>query len=131
MIEMGENWLSAVLPWAPTVNHYYQKSRKGAFFLSQRGRRFRDDVSALLRPCSPLSGPLSLRVDLFPPDRRKRDIDNNLKALLDSLEKGGAFEDDNQITHLSVFKHEAKKPGRISIHLSCIKIPVKQEGDLG
>ena len=117
-VEAKDGWKFYSLPWAPSVNHYYQKTKTGSFFISKRGRRFRDDVAGILRPCSPFPEniPLEIKVDLFPPDKRKRDIDNNLKALLDAIEKAGGFENDVQIVSLSIVKHKSiGKPGRIDV----------------
>jgi len=50
----------------------------------------------------PLAGSLAVDVEIHPPDRRRRDIDNVLKALLDALQHGGAYHDDNQIVGLSI-----------------------------
>ena len=36
----------------------------------------------------PLTGKLVVDVEVFPPDNRRRDIDNVQKALLDALEHG-------------------------------------------
>ena len=40
---------------------------------------------------------LAVKVEVYPPDRRRRDIDNVQKPILDALEKGQAYEDDSQI----------------------------------
>jgi crossover junction endodeoxyribonuclease RusA len=50
---------------------------------------------------SPMTGMLAVKVRAYPPDRRKRDIDNIQKPLLDALEKGRAFHNDCQIKHLT------------------------------
>lgn len=124
-------WSFFSLPWAPSVNHYYQRSKR-SLFLSQRGRRFRDDVAGILRPCSPIpeSNYIEMKVDLFPPDKRKRDIDNNLKALLDALENAGAYENDVQIISLSIVKHGSiGKPGRIDVWFRPVKKISFHEGD--
>jgi len=39
----------------------------------------------------PMAGMLAVKVRAYPPDRRKRDIDNIQKPLLDALEKGRPF----------------------------------------
>lgn len=39
-------------------------------------------------------------------DHRRRDLDNCLKILLDSLEKAGAYEDDSQFDKLSISRGE-------------------------
>lgn len=50
----------------------------------------------------PLQGPLSVRIDLYFPDGKKRDLDN-IKALIDSM-KGILWEDDSQIQELKITK---------------------------
>lgn len=85
--------------------------------ISSEGRRYRDAVSAVLQGCRTLQNKLSLLVDVFPPDKRRRDIDNILKALLDAMEKGGLYVDDNQIIDLHVRKWDSVPPGRVDITL--------------
>ena len=50
-----------------------------------------------------------MNIQLFPPDRRRRDIDNVLKPLLDALEHGKAYIDDSQIKKLGVEMFGATK----------------------
>ena len=47
-------------------------------------------------------GRLAIAVTLFPPDRRRYDLDNRLKAVLDSLTEARVWEDDRyvKIIHL-------------------------------
>jgi crossover junction endodeoxyribonuclease RusA len=42
---------------------------------------------------------------VFPPDKRKRDIDNLLKSLLDSLTHAKVWKDDNQISDLRIYRN--------------------------
>jgi crossover junction endodeoxyribonuclease RusA len=48
---------------------------------------------------------LNIKIDLYPPDKRKRDIDNMLKPLLDSLQNAGIIFDDAQFDKLCVERH--------------------------
>jgi crossover junction endodeoxyribonuclease RusA len=50
------------------------------------------------------AGPLRVEIEAFPPDKRKRDLDNVLKSLLDSLTHAGVWEDDSQIEDLRIYK---------------------------
>lgn len=50
----------------------------------------------------PIEGDLALTVHLYPPDNRRRDADNCLKCLLDSIAHAGAMRDDSQIKILHV-----------------------------
>lgn len=42
--------------------------------------------------------------------RRRRDLDNLFKCLLDALQFGGAYSDDNQITQITATKREPLPP---------------------
>jgi crossover junction endodeoxyribonuclease RusA len=62
-----------------------------------------------------MAGPLMVNVDIFPPDKRRRDIDNCLKSLLDALQHGGAYLDDNQIVVLHATKHPPSRDGHVIV----------------
>lgn len=62
-----------------------------------------------------LEGRLSMHVSMWPPDRRRRDIDNPLKALLDACEHAGCYEDDGQIDELHIVRQEIYRGGRCTI----------------
>ncbi len=60
----------------------------------------------------PLDGPLEIDIRVYPPDRRRRDVDNLQKALLDAFEHGGAYTDDSQIVRLTIEKGEPVEGGK-------------------
>jgi len=90
--------LELVLPLPPSVNHYYRRVGRRTL-ISREGRAFRRKVCSILsaEAIATVPGRLAVCVELFPPDRRRRDIDNVQKSLLDALEHGGAYRDDGQI----------------------------------
>jgi crossover junction endodeoxyribonuclease RusA len=49
-----------------------------------------------------MEGPLRVEIEAYRPDNRKRDLDNLLKAALDSMAKGMIYNDDSQIKHLTI-----------------------------
>ena len=110
------------LPYPPSVNHYWGQSGKNKF-LGKKGKEFRIAVAeaCLDAEVVALEGRLSLHVSLYPPDRRKRDVDNVLKPLLDAMEQAGCFENDNQIDELHIIRREVEKGG------SCVVLvlPIK------
>ena len=108
------------LPYPPSVNHYWRHFR-GRTVISRNGLRFRDAVRDILlaMQVQPMSGPLAVHVEVFPPDRRRRDLDNLLKAIGDALEHGGAFHDDSQIVWLLVEKAQViPKTGKVHVRIT-------------
>jgi crossover junction endodeoxyribonuclease RusA len=106
------------LPYPPSVNHYWR--RVGArTLISRGGRAFRRTVCSILaaRGIRPLDGPVELVVDVFPPDRRRRDLDNLQKALLDALAHGGAYHDDSQIARLTIQRRHVVPTGKVRVRL--------------
>jgi len=99
------------LPYPPTVNTYYSVVR-GRKILSARGRVFkRDAVKHILRWCQgpPSEGSVYLQILITPPDRRRRDVDNIIKPILDALTEAGVYGDDSQVVGLTVVKGEPDK----------------------
>lgn len=115
------NGIALQLPWPPSVNQYWRNNR-GTTILSKRGREYKKDVEGcvLCLPWSqinrcPLKQRLQVHLTAYPPDRRKRDIDNLLKGVLDSLEKAGVYENDEQIDDLHIVRGDVEKYGRILV----------------
>ncbi len=107
------------LPYPPSVNHYWR--RVGArTLISKEGRRFRQRVLAILatRCVKPMTGSLTVRISAHPPDRRRRDLDNITKALLDALEHGGIYEDDSQIDRLAIERAPVIPGGKVVVRIS-------------
>jgi Holliday junction resolvase RusA-like endonuclease len=106
------------LSYPPSVNHYWRRFGPRTL-ISRAGRAYRTRVCLLLaaRRVRPLVGPLAVHIDVIPPDRRRRDVDNLLKATLDALEYGGVYHDDSQIVSLSISKRGVVPGGRALIRV--------------
>ena len=107
------------LPPPPSVNHYYRSVNGGAI-ISKEGRQYRKDVCQLIpfmvsRNSLPLAGRLTVSVTYYPPDRRRRDLDNLLKPLLDALLKAGVYLDDEQIDDLRVRRGPVVAGGKVEV----------------
>lgn len=103
--------IELTLPFPPSTNTVWRNLR-GRTLLSKRGREFRRLVGEIVGQQyddAPLRGRLSVRVTLYPPDSRKRDIDNYNKALLDALTHAQVWVDDEQIDHLTIIRGEVCK----------------------
>lgn len=106
------------LPYPPSVNQYYRKLRN-TMVISERGRRFLKEVKATVGVVETQLGSLLVEIEVYPPDRRKRDIDNVCKATLDALTKAGVYQDDSQIDILVVIRRGIVPDG-------CLQVKVKQ-----
>ena len=95
------------LPFPPSDNNYYVKTKQGQF-ISQKGRKFRDEVAkAVLQQYpfdDPIDYPVLVEVVLHVPDNRKRDILNYQKALMDALSKAEVWQDDVLINQAQIYR---------------------------
>lgn len=75
------------------------------------------DTVAVINQGRQLRGPsLELQYIVFLPDRRRRDVDNFAKCILDSLSKCGAIEDDSLITDIHGHKRiDAANPRTVIV----------------
>lgn len=89
------------LPWPPSVNTYWRTFR-GRMIISKAGREYRQAVSSLIQGSWRYTKSVKVTITAYRPDNRKRDLDNLLKATLDSLTYAGIWEDDSQIVDLRI-----------------------------
>lgn len=126
------------LPWPPSVNHYWSMNGRG-MYITAKGKRFRQDVAAVLgyqgvgtriaylnpglqkqhdeARIFPLRGRVGLQIYACPPDRRKRDLDNLAKALFDAMSLAGVFHDDFQIDSFSMRRLDPTKSGLVCVEV--------------
>lgn len=122
------------LPFPPSTNTYWRSvnlpHRPGAksrprVLISESGRKYRKDVITLCRAAGvcrsgPLLSDLKIKINLYPPDNRRRDIDNYFKALFDSLEHAGIYKNDSQIKSLYAEFQNKVDGGRLIVQLEPI-----------
>jgi len=126
------------LPYAPSVNHY---KRAGRVVTMASGKKYQlrvntDEtkqfyyqvgvkIEALLANLAVKTFDsatiLSVELDVYPPDRKKRDIDNLAKVTLDALVKGGLIVDDFSIARLLITRMDIIKQGKIIVRISELK----------
>lgn len=110
------------LPWPPSVNHYWVRNRNGSMRISDWGLDFRQLAMVACRKAKvrSLDGRLFMHVTAFPPDKRRRDLDNILKAILDAMQHAGAYKDDSQIDVLSITRGQPNRNGYVDIRLGIL-----------
>jgi crossover junction endodeoxyribonuclease RusA len=117
--------LDLILPFPPTVNSYYLVvggTRRGVKRISKAGRDFRvkieEEVVEQIGQAPLLHSRFALRVILYPPDQRIRDLDNYMKALLDALTQARVWEDDSLIDQLLIYRGVVTQGGKTRILIS-------------
>ncbi len=90
---------------------------KGYVIVSEEARDYKSWVKdiALFYKRPILNGRLAICIDVYPPDKRARDLDNLLKITLDSLESAKFFENDSQIDKIIMERKEREKGGKITV----------------
>lgn len=106
--------MKLTLPYPPSLNHLYSTVR-GRRVLSREGRQYKDSVAIRARACRVMPGTLKVNVDVYRP-RRAGDLDNTLKALLDSL-TGLVWLDDSQIGEIHARRFEDKLNPRVELEV--------------
>lgn len=104
------------LKYPPSLNHYWRMGNH-RIYLSDEGRRYKNIVAGIVR-CArvqPIIGDVSLKIEAYPPDRRIRDLDNLMKALLDALGGAGLYEDDSQVKHIEAWMLEPLERGKVIV----------------
>ena len=110
------------VPWPPSINFYYIRIRTRVI-LHKRVNEFRKEVCYLLNNIDgkfSSEDRLSIKITLNPPNKRKFDLDNRLKGLLDALEYAGIFPNDEQIDNLFVTRGSVIKNGSVLIEIKKI-----------
>lgn len=106
-----------LLPYPPTANLYWRVVR-GIVVKSRAARDYQHRVKCALGTDDlpdPLSGPVVVYASLFRP-RRRGDLDNTLKVLLDAL-KGVAFVDDDQVVEIHAIRLDDKANPRAEVRI--------------
>ena len=84
--------------------------------ISKKGRLYKQAAARAVLAAKAnkfLACRLRVRLVAYPPDRRRRDIDNLTKLALDSMQVAGVYLDDSQIDELIIIRAEVEKGGVI------------------
>ncbi len=96
------------LPYPPSLNHYWRRVGNRTL-ISKRGRAYRRDVQWVCTTRLQRSfgqARLRIRISVYSKDRRKRDLDNLPKGVLDALQNANVYDDDSQIDDLRIIRGE-------------------------
>ncbi|HHR6399554.1 TPA: RusA family crossover junction endodeoxyribonuclease [Providencia alcalifaciens] len=116
------NSITFILPFPPSVNTYWRHVGKKTL-ISEKGRKFRANAIAAVyeqlrkRPKA-ITEHVSVTVKMYPPSKRRMDIDNYLKAPFDALTHAGIWSDDVQVRRAVIEWCEVVKGGRFEIMIN-------------
>lgn len=119
------------LPWAPSVNRYWRHPSTGKLagrhLISEEGRKYRKAVAVAVRAqfgiYQPIRRRLSVQITAFPPDHRRRRMNDMAKAVLDSIIHAGVILGDLQIDRLVIERLAVIRGGRIVVMIDVIRWP--------
>lgn len=125
--------IELTLPWPPSVNSY---KKVGRLITTKNGKLYQTRINTqetkefyyyvwlkirslkvTTRMEMPIGATISMQVHAYPPDDKKRDLDNILKALCDSLVKGGLLQDDSQISRLFIERCSIIAKGQVIVRI--------------
>ena len=93
-------------------------------YVTAEGKAFRQQASkqiGFLGLDLGISRPVAVRVELFPPNRMRRDLDNyGGKALLDAITHAGVWKDDSLVRKLTIEWGEVRKNGETQITIEVL-----------
>lgn len=100
------------IPFPPTLNHDVGRNG-GRYYKTDDYKRFQSQVGWLwLKTLPPLwsqTARYSVAIELIYDTKRRYDIDNRVKPILDALTQAGAWKDDSQVDVIVVARGEIDK----------------------
>lgn len=112
------------IPFPPVSGNHMWKRSGRSVYLVPKARDYYNQVAFTVRANSHavnFSSALKVSMQVYPPDKRKRDLTNLLKVIEDALTKAGVWQDDSLVHDLAVKKMGVDKGcPRIEIHIETL-----------
>lgn len=118
-----------------STQHIYRYTCIGRFprlYMSRKGKQVKEQYQLEVKnqyKGKVIQGDCDMEITLFFKDKRRRDVDNYNKLVLDALE-GIVFQDDSQIQKLTIIKNYSKEDPRIEIKIWQLNQQKKKENHL-
>lgn len=114
--------IELTLPFCPSQNSYYRHVGNKVL-ISKHGRAYRREVVALIalqRLKRFKDSRVVVSIMMRPPDKRRRDLDNYMKVLFDSITHSGLWDDDCQVDKLTIERGDVVKHGCMIVRIAVI-----------
>jgi crossover junction endodeoxyribonuclease RusA len=102
------------LPYPPSLNRLYRMVN-GRFLTSEVGRDYKKAILRSIHGVKKIEVPIRITVEAYRPAKRG-DLDNTLKALVDSMQ-GICYENDSQIVEIHAYRKDDKVNPRVEIEI--------------
>lgn len=108
---------------APSINQCYYTDKNS--FTRHKSKGYRDFLSRckyfIIMPEKQFNEEIGVEINLWVPDKRRRDIDNQIKPILDMLVFFNIIKDDSLIQKLHVEKYYRKDNPETVIQIKSVK----------
>jgi len=114
------------LPWPPSVNKIWSVSSTGQWYSTPQAKEFKQVAIYYARSkgfkfAFPKDVHLDFHMLAYPPDNRKRDLDNLAKVVCDALQDARVYVNDSQIKRIHMEMLEVRKGGMITVTVKRIE----------
>lgn len=114
--------VNVTLPFPPSANRYWRKTKLGRVYVSTDAKQYRDEVWALTIQKPRLTGDVALVLRFYRP-RKSGDLDNRIKILVDALQLN-CLQDDSQVAEIHAYRYEDKQNPRVEVEIATLDRPV-------
>lgn len=107
------------LPYPPSGNHATRHAG-GRHYSTDAVKQYHHQVATLAMAqgaARTIKEPVSVTVEVYPPDNRRRDLDNVWKTAGDALTKAGVWADDSLIDELRLVRMEPRPGGMVIVSI--------------
>lgn len=126
---MNTKKINGKLPYPPSINNYYLNktihNRSGHLIKPRLPsvQKYVNDCLLLLKTQKLNTiddEKLCVQLDVYPPDLKRRDLDNIAKVILDTLQRAGIYKDDYNIWKLTIERKDVRQFGEVEFTISAI-----------
>jgi crossover junction endodeoxyribonuclease RusA len=114
------------LPYPPSVNGIWRSGKGGRFYKSKHYIAWENSAGWLVKQQAKgkrIAGPFAVQIDIVRPDKRKRDLDNTIKVILDLLKNLHVTDDDSECQYIEAKWVQVGEGVRVAVR------PTKRWGD--
>ena len=111
--------INFTIPGKPQPKERARRGKNGQWYTPFSTRIYEAKVVTMAKRAHVRSviGPVEVSLDVYFPDKRRRDLDNVLKAVMDAL-NGVAYQDDSQIVRLKVVRLVDRDNPRVEVTIN-------------